>query len=668
MDFDAIVIGGGLGGLTAGATLSKLGKKVLLLEQHYIPGGCATTFKRRDYLMEVALHEIDGPHEQDFKRHAFDLLGVTQQVQFVPVPEFYRIKTEGLDFVVPHGRDAYIQALSRAYPEEAKGIEDFVGFILAVQKELYRMPQGWKAKLLLPLFPLLYPHVLRASRHTLGSWLDQHIRNEELKVILAANLGYYHDDAYSLSLIYFCAAQSGYIAGGGYYIKGGSQRLSDYLASVIAENGGQVLLGKRVTHILTERGRATGVEYEDAHNKCLPAVQVHAPITIANAAPPLVKQMLPPALAAKLGKKIDHRAIASSITCLYIGFNKDLKKDLGNQNYATFLFHPSARNMKAFLASLQGDDWETKPLDFMDYSQLDSDLCPPGKSFVTMGSLDYMCNWEGLDEQAYALKKAKVTQIILKRLEQHFPGVVQHIEHYELATPRTLARYTANPQGTAYGYAQLNEQSGLKGFEHRSPIPGLYFASAWTNPGSGFTGVIAGGYDCAIEVNRKLKHSQAKGQLLADERVVPLLARKEIAEGTFELVFPKPKGFQHRPGQYAILALNKPQYTELDMEHRPLTIASHPDETHLRFAMRMSSSSFKRSCLAMQPGDTVTLYGPTGDFRILPTGRPVVFLTAGIGITPVMPLLHELEKKSLTRRFISSIPTIQKARRPTTKS
>ncbi|MFN8922714.1 MAG: FAD-dependent oxidoreductase, partial [Sphingobacteriia bacterium] len=60
MDFDAIVIGGGLGGLTAGATLSKLGKKVLLLEQHYIPGGGATTFKRRDYLMEVALHEIDG--------------------------------------------------------------------------------------------------------------------------------------------------------------------------------------------------------------------------------------------------------------------------------------------------------------------------------------------------------------------------------------------------------------------------------------------------------------------------------------------------------------------------------------------------------------------------------------------------------------------------------
>ena len=60
MDFDAIIIGGGLGGLSAGAILSRHGKKVLLLEQHYIPGGCATTFKRKDFLMEAGLHAMDG--------------------------------------------------------------------------------------------------------------------------------------------------------------------------------------------------------------------------------------------------------------------------------------------------------------------------------------------------------------------------------------------------------------------------------------------------------------------------------------------------------------------------------------------------------------------------------------------------------------------------------
>ena len=60
MDYDVIVVGGGLGGLTAGAKLAKEGRKVLLIEQHDRPGGCATTFKRRDFIMEVGLHEMDG--------------------------------------------------------------------------------------------------------------------------------------------------------------------------------------------------------------------------------------------------------------------------------------------------------------------------------------------------------------------------------------------------------------------------------------------------------------------------------------------------------------------------------------------------------------------------------------------------------------------------------
>jgi all-trans-retinol 13,14-reductase len=61
MKYDIIVIGAGLGGLTAGAKLSREGKKVLLLEQHSKPGGCATTFQRGDFTMEVGLHEMDGP-------------------------------------------------------------------------------------------------------------------------------------------------------------------------------------------------------------------------------------------------------------------------------------------------------------------------------------------------------------------------------------------------------------------------------------------------------------------------------------------------------------------------------------------------------------------------------------------------------------------------------
>ena len=106
MDHDVIIIGAGLGGLTAGAKLAKEGWRVLVLEQHDRPGGCATTFRRGDYTMEVGLHEMDGLHPGDMKNRIFDDLGVSSQVEFLPVPEFYRFLNDRLDLVVPHDPEA----------------------------------------------------------------------------------------------------------------------------------------------------------------------------------------------------------------------------------------------------------------------------------------------------------------------------------------------------------------------------------------------------------------------------------------------------------------------------------------------------------------------------------------------------------------------------------
>jgi phytoene dehydrogenase-like protein len=90
MRYDVIVIGAGLGGLTAGAKLAREGMKVLVIEQHSRPGGCATTFRRGEYTLEVGLHEMDGPGSRDVKNRIFGELEVTGNVEFIPVPEFYR--------------------------------------------------------------------------------------------------------------------------------------------------------------------------------------------------------------------------------------------------------------------------------------------------------------------------------------------------------------------------------------------------------------------------------------------------------------------------------------------------------------------------------------------------------------------------------------------------
>ena len=92
--YNAAIIGGGLGGLTAGATLAKVGKKVLVPEQLYIPGGCATTFKRKDYVLEVGHHEMDGLFEKDTKDNIFKFLEIDKNVAFLKVPELFHFKTQ----------------------------------------------------------------------------------------------------------------------------------------------------------------------------------------------------------------------------------------------------------------------------------------------------------------------------------------------------------------------------------------------------------------------------------------------------------------------------------------------------------------------------------------------------------------------------------------------
>ena len=103
---------------------------------------------------------------------------------------------------------------------------------------------------------------------------------------------------------------------------------------------------------------------------------------------------------------------------------------------------------------------------------------------------------------------------------------------------------------------------------------------------------------------------------LTDERSVKLLAKDFIADNTILLTFEKPKDLAYQAGQYAVLCLDNPRYTALDIPLRPLSMVSHPKDDTLQFAMRLSDSSFKKSVAAMAIGDTATIFAPMGNFTL----------------------------------------------------
>ena len=186
---------------------------------------------------------------------------------------------------------------------------------------------------------------------------------------------------------------------------------------------------------------------------------------------------------------------------MYLGF-KRAPKDLGNKHYSTFIAAESAENMSNYVELMKGDI-SKRGFVFVDYGQIDSGLAPEGKGLGVICTLDYLADWENLGDEEYKAKKEEVAQMFIRRLNQIIPGIKEEIEYYEIGTPKTIKRYTLNPAGTPYGFAQIPQQAARKRIPQKSPVENLYFASAWTFPGHGFTGAILSGYTCAEEILKR---------------------------------------------------------------------------------------------------------------------------------------------------------------------
>lgn len=479
MNYDAIIIGAGLGGLTAGAKLAKSGKKVLLIEQHDRPGGCATTFTRKEYTFEVGLHEMDGLHDKDMKTRIFRDLGVFDKVEFLKVPEFYRFKNDRLDLVMPFDKDKASSMLIKNFPEEEEGIKAYFDQLLNIRKKM-KESRGEKEK-------------------NLGDFLDSIINNEDLKLVLLGNLGYFNDDPYSISLNYYSVAQGSYFAGGGNFIKGGSQKLSDHLADVIKENGGEVLLEHIVTSIITEDNKAIGVVFQKKITEVFEEFKAYAQTIIANAAiPNVAKELLPVQNRYQLQQDIKDLTPGASLLTVYFGFNNPVK-DIGNNHYSVFVYDDSVLSQSDILNNNKSG-FDTRSFTFVDYSQIDSALCPEDKGVGVVCCIDYVSDWEGLSREEYRAKKEKVAQIFIERLNKLIPGIKDIIDYYEVGTAKTIERYTLNPKGAVYGFAQTPERVMSYNI---NPLENLYFASAWTKIGGGFSGAIYSGYLCAFEILRQ---------------------------------------------------------------------------------------------------------------------------------------------------------------------
>lgn len=443
-----------------------------------MPGGCATTFKRGLYTLEVGLHEMDGPSSRDMKTRIFTELEVFNNVEFIKVPEFYHFVSDGFSITIPHDPAKAAEILREAFPAEVTGIDAFFAQILNIKK---KNPAG---------------EILPDC--SVGEFLDSIITSERLKLVLLGNLGYFHDDPYTLSLAYYTVAQGSYFNGGASFIKGGSQKLSDHLAGFISRHGGNVILNHIVTGLVFEGEKLTGVSYRKKKDNSGETLTAYADEIVANASMPQIAALLPAEMGIKLKDAIGSQKPGASLLTIYFGFKGKLSS-LGNKHYSTFVFDNSVKSPGDILKNNQ-DDFEKRSFTFVDYGQIDSELAPKNRSVGALCCIDYLSDWENLSISNYKAKKEMVSRILISRLEKLIPGFMVLIDYYEVGTSSTIKRYTLNPGGAVYGFAQIPDKPII---DTSKIIGNLHFASAWGKTGGGFSGVIFSGYLCAYNILRK---------------------------------------------------------------------------------------------------------------------------------------------------------------------
>jgi len=478
-----IIIGGGLGGLTTGALLSKKGFDVTLLEQHEVIGGCATTFKRKGgFTCEVGLHELDGLYTDKQKREIFEELGVYKNLEFIKPNEFFKLKTEAIEFIMPEGFFKAKEKLILYYPKDAKDIKKYFDLI---ENIALRLNDLLDMKFLdICVFPIKFWNILKYKNKSVKEVFDLIFSNEELKLILNTNLGYYGDNEKSLSFLLHAAAQYSYLNGGCWYIKGGSSKLSEYLAKVIRDNGGNIITKANVVQI---DSKVKTIKYQKRDT----IFSVPYDIVISNLSPQDTYKL------AQV-KYIEKKEISASFISIYIGFKQNIKSVYGKRAYSTFFF----KDLKKLddYSKMGKKDVKDRGFSFVDYSQIDSGLCDDSnKSFGVLCSTDYLEDWKLLSESSYGDKKEEVLHSYLTELEKYYPNITENIEFAEVSTPKTIQRYIKTPNATVLGFAPTKEQFFKIPNCKSKKIKSLYFVGQWIF-GGGFSPSINSGGFCAKQV------------------------------------------------------------------------------------------------------------------------------------------------------------------------
>jgi len=478
--YDAIVIGSGIGGLTAAACLSKLGKKVVVLEQHYTAGGFTHSYDRNGYEWDVGVHYIgDMGAKHTLARRLFDYV-TDSKLQWAAMDDHYDrlfIGDRQIDLVA--GPEAFANELKSQFPGEEQAIDRYLDYLSQVAKA---MPGVTLAKVLPNLLAGPFRYLARRKapdflNRTTREVLETLTGNQEL---IAALTGQWGDNGLvpdDSSFIIHALIARHYLYGG-YYPVGGASEMAKTIIPVIQQGGGEVFTYADVKEILVENGKAVGVRMADGQD-------IRAPAVISNAGVFNTFGTLLPDHAPhkafyqnKLGQV--QRSMAS--VCLYIGL-QDTAENLALPK-TNFWIYPGPDYRGQVEDFLADPDNRDIPLTYISFpSAKDPSFTEryPGRAtieIVAPGPFQWYQQWAdkpwGKRGEDYEAKKDAYAQRLLEKLYEKMPHLRGKVDYYELSTPLSTDYFCRYSSGEIYGLDHTPQRFEQDWLKPKTRLPGLY--------------------------------------------------------------------------------------------------------------------------------------------------------------------------------------------------
>ncbi len=510
---DAVVIGGGLGGLAAGVTLAGGAHKVVVLEQHTVPGGYAQCFQRGPYRFDVSLHALNGLAPGGGLDHIYRDLGIWDLLRLHRLDPLYQLRMPGRDVIAHADLYRYESELIGYVPAEAAGIRAYLDEVLAAYRDIRRMEEDQAAgRMPAPAdFPARYPALTRISGETWEQMMSRHVADARARSVLAAMWGYTGLPPSRCAALTGATLTAGYHEHGGWYPEGGSGAVSSALAQVLRQRGGEIRYGVLATGIQLSHERAVAVTTSDGQ-------RLAAEVFISNASAPTTmlemigRDHLPADYVARVANPVPSYTVFN----VYLGLRRDV---FAEQGLAHELFYRGSFSTEEARAAARRGDWHKAAVGITDYTRVDPGCAPAGHAAVvlaTVAAWDYGDTWgTGGDltdyhqNPRYLQIKKQMADALIARADAAVPGLAEAIEFREASTPLTNFRYTRNPRGAIAGYENSPENSGLGGLPQQTPVRNLFLAGAWTNSGGQNPAIASGAAAARLAMQLAPAHAHA---------------------------------------------------------------------------------------------------------------------------------------------------------------